>query len=94
MTKYSVSYSLNFDAWTSVALFSSDLPLEIIENFCNCLFEVEGCTGIKITDLETGATIYSVYVDEEEPEDEGLEFDNCDDDCGFDPFLGCYTDDV
>lgn len=61
-------------------------------------------------DEDTGGTVYEVYSDEEdpviygiygkepedepEPEDEGLEFDNCDDDCGFDPYLGCYTDDV
>ena len=88
MTKYSVSYSLNFDAWTPVALYSSDLPQKIIENFCNYLFEIEGCTGAEVTDLETGAVIYGIYADEEK------EFDNCDDNCGFDPFLGCYTDDV
>ena len=93
MTKYSVSYSLNFNVWTPVALYSSDLPQKIVENFCDYLFEIEGCTGVEVTDLETGAVIYGIY-EEEEPEDEGLEFDNCDDDCGFDPYLGCYTDEV
>ena len=28
----------------------------------------------------------------DESEDEP-DWDNCDDDCGFDPYMGCYTDD-
>ena len=26
-------------------------------------------------------------------EDDWEDYDDCDNDCGFDPYLGCYTDD-
>ena len=29
-----------------------------------------------------------------EEDDEDYYFDNCDDDCGFDAYMGCYTDEV
>ena len=34
------------------------------------------------------------FFDPENPEESGEpDWDDCDDDCGFDPYLGCYTDD-
>ena len=32
-------------------------------------------------------------IDEEEFDEEEDDWDDADDDCGFDPYLGCYTDD-
>ena len=93
MTKYSIRFAVNCGAFEKAALFSDLIPV-MIDNFCDDLFdEIDNCTAVEAIDLETGAIVYGIYADEE-PEDEGLEFDNCDDDCGFDPYLGCYTDDV
>lgn len=89
MTKYSVKYAQNYGIFKEVALFSEWIPDVVLVNFCDDLSnEIDNCTAVEAVDLETGAIVYGIYADE------GLEFDNCDDDCGFDPYLGCYTDDV
>ena len=88
MTKYSVKYAQNYGTFKEVALFSERTPEVVLVNFCDDLSnEIDNCTAVEATDLETGTLIYSIYADEEDS-------DNCDDDCGFDPYLGCYTDDV
>ena len=69
-------------------------------NADNLSNEIDNCTAVEAVDLETGAIVYGIYADEDTggtvyevySNEEGP--DNCDDDCGFDPFLGCYTDDV
>jgi hypothetical protein len=38
---------------------------------------------------ESGEEVASFNPEESDEPD----WDNCDDDCGFDPYLGCYTDD-
>ena len=94
MTKYSIRFAINYGTFEEAALFSEWVPAMTLVNFCDDLSnETDNCTAVEAIDLETGAVVYGIY-EEEEPEDEGLEFDNCDNDCGFDPFLGCYTDDV
>lgn len=94
MTKYSIHLAINYGTFEEAALFSEWVPAISLVNFCDALsYEIDNCTAVEAIDLETDSVVYGIYK-EEEPEDEGLEFDNCDDDCGFDPYLGCYTDDV
>lgn len=93
MTKYSIRFAINYGTFEEAALFSDWVPAMTLVNFCDDLSnEIDNCTAVEAIDLETNSVVYGIY-EEEEPEDEGLEFDNCDNDCGFDPYLGCYTDD-
>lgn len=101
MTKYSVKYAQNYGTFKEAALFSEWVPDVVLVNFCDDLSnEIDNCTAVEAVDLETGAIIYGIYADEDTggtvyevySDEEGL--DNYDDDCGFDPYLGCYTDDV
>lgn len=52
-------------------------------------FHTEEIEAIYIIDVDTGEVLAEC---KPEVEDYG-DWDNCDDDCGFDPYLGCYTDD-
>ncbi len=47
-----------------------------------------GAESIIIMDAETGEILFCDIGVEDDPEPYGI-----DDDCGFDPYLGCYTDD-
>lgn len=63
-----------------------------------CVVKADGSfAGIPCTSYEEaqelafqheGSAIFSMM-----REDFYYEDDDCDDDCGFDPYLGCYTDD-
>lgn len=85
-TKYSAQWSKDGNT-ESIALFSDAVPREVMVDFidslwANCADDICYCNVI---DMDTGEIIYD--------RDSWDEPDNCDDDCGFDPYLGCYTDD-
>jgi hypothetical protein len=40
-----------------------------------------------------GSQIFLLIHEDEVKEAELEEWDDCDNDCGFDPYLGCFTDD-
>lgn len=87
MTKYSVKYAQNYGVFKEVALFSENVPHSTLVRFCeDLLTEIDNCTAVEAVDLETGAIFYDVYAKEDS--------DNCDNDCGFDPFIGLFTYDV
>lgn len=44
------------------------------------------------TDISAAAIYDEACVEEDEDFSEDWE-DNCDDDCGYDPYMGCFTDD-
>lgn len=89
MTKYSIRFAINYGTFEEAALFSEWVPTMTLVNFCDDLSnDIDNCTAVEAIDLETDSIVYGIYANEES------EFDTCDDDCGFDPFLGCYTDDV
>lgn len=93
MTKYSIRFAINHGTFEEAALFSEWVPAMTLVNFCDDLSnDIDNCTAVEAIDLETDSVVYGIYADEELEDEEGP--DNCDDDCGFDPFLGCYTDDV
>lgn len=93
-TKYSVRWCFEGKDSESIALFSDAVPLNSIVDFMDSLWEnnadwqghsITDLRWIDCLDMETGEVIY-LCSDWDEP-------DNCDDDCGFDPYMGCYTDD-
>lgn len=87
-TKYSIRTSHKYNTFEPIALFSDCVPSDALIEFCDAyLNNVEDCTGVEVINLETGEVVYGTYVDDDTE-------DNCDDDCGFDPYLGCYTNDV
>lgn len=88
MTLYSVSYFCGGDdERTTCALFSDTTPEEAIMVFCDEISNtVAGCTCVRAVNMDTGAVLYEIT--DCDPEPWGI-----DDDCGFDPYLGCYTDD-
>lgn len=88
MTKYSIRTSHKYDTFEPIALFADHAPFPSLIKFCDIYLDtVEDCTGVEVIDLETGELVYGVYADDDEYSDD------CDNDCGFDPYLGCYTDD-
>ena len=73
--------------YTPVALFSDIVPAEVLHELCVTLFEnTEGASTVLCVDTDTGEVVAeAAELDYYEPD--------CDNDCGFDPYLGCYTDD-
>ena len=90
MTLYSVSYFCGEEE-TPCALFSDTTPEEVIMTFCDDLFNaIDNCDRVYIVNIETGVVLYDVCAFGYNPD---LEPADIDDDCGFDPYMGCYTDD-
>lgn len=87
MTLYSVSYFCGNEE-TPCALFSDTVPEDVIMTFCDDMLEsgVDNCDRVRMTNLDTMQMVYEVTPCDPEPWD-------IDDDCGFDPYMGCYTDD-
>lgn len=95
MTKYSVSVLL-WDEWEGFALFSDKVSIEDIVQFCIKEFEHNNQIilgdNIVITDMETGEILWDYNSDYSFIDPDSMLLAD-DDDCGFDPYLGCYTDD-
>lgn len=91
-TKYSMdALDAETREWTPIALFSDVLPIEALADMGATLwgYAAEGVADLAIVNMDTGEIEWSASVDEScEP------WDDCDNDCGFDPYMGCYTDDV
>ena len=88
-TKYSVR-GLRNSEWVGIALLSDEIKVE--ENLYYvgmslldaCPPEIE---NVQIVNMDTGEILWDA--------DENVDYgdDDCDNDMGFDPYLGCYTDD-
>lgn len=89
-TRYSVRGLWCNSEWEGIALLSDEINVEEhlyeigMAFFDSCSKDI---TDIQILDLENGEILWDAE------DDCDCEDDNCDDDCGFDPYLGCYTDD-
>ena len=87
-------YSMDvFDAetrvWETVAMFPDFMPVNVIAYMGRALWDcVDGATDIAIIDMATGEVVWSHNNDTWQEEPAWI-----DNDCGFDPYLGCYTDD-
>ena len=88
-TKYSMEIcDAETGEYTPVALWSDMVPADVLHELCVTLLGyTEGASTIVCIDMDTGEVVAEAA--EEEPD--------CDwgynEDCGFDPYLGCYTDD-
>ena len=90
-TKYSMrAINLETNEETPLALLSDDMGWELLQQLCEVVSHYTiGSARVEVIDMDTGeveAEFTSSDNDYDEP-------DNIDDDCGFDPYLGCYTDD-
>lgn len=91
-TRYSVSIYRDGEE-ESIALFSDKASISAMIMFADSQFDCGNsltcpADNIRIIDMETGEVIFD-WQDEhswDEP-------DWIDDDMGFDPYLGCFTDD-
>lgn len=89
-TRYSVRWCKDGvgDEGECIALLSVDIPFDAMKDFVDSLWAQtwEETRWIDILDMETGEVIYNC-------DNWDIRADNCDNDCGFDPYLGCFTDD-
>lgn len=88
MTKYSMEVlDRENNEWTPVALFSDIVPVDVLHEICNAMWGcIEGIEQVAVIDMDTGEVVAENDTDAEV-------WDDCDNDCGYDPYLGCYTDD-
>ena len=87
-TRYSMEVcDAETDESIPVALFDDIIPADVLHKLCVTLFEnIEGVSTVLVVDMDTGEVVAeAAEPDYDEPD--------CDNDCGFDPYLGCYTDD-
>ena len=87
-TKYSMEIrGAESGELTSVALFSDLLTAEVLLDLCHAMaLNVEGADAIFVTDMDTGEIVCDLDLDPDP--DWGFN-----EDMGYDPYMGCYTDD-
>lgn len=84
-TKYSGRWCID-GASESIALFSDKISLAALQEWVDSIWENhDNLEWVDVLDMDTGEVVADRYSFDE--------VDNCDDDCGFDPYMGCYTDD-
>ena len=88
-TKYSMEViDAETGDYTPVALFSDFLTAEALHDLCVALMDnLEGASSVIVLDMDTGEVVAEAAEDEPDP-DWGYN-----EDMGFDPYMGCYTDD-
>lgn len=91
-TKYSMEVcDAETGEYTPVALFADFIPADVLHDLCVTLFEnTEGASTVLVVDMDTGEVVAEAAEPDYNPD---LEPADIDDDCGFDPYMGCYTDD-
>ena len=89
-TKYSLDVlDAETREWTSVALFSDIVPVDVLADMGRTLWDdVDGADDAAVIDMDTGEVMWCHTNDTWQDEPAFI-----DDDCGFDPYMGCYTDD-
>jgi len=89
-TKYSMEVlDAETREWTPVALFSDIIPVDVLADMGRTLWnDVDGADDVAVIDIDTGEVVWCHTDDTWQDEPAFI-----DDDCGFDPYLGCYTDD-
>jgi hypothetical protein len=97
MTKYSCDIHTAED-WESIALFSDKVSFEAMGAFIGAEFECGNslyapCDAIRVVDMDTGEVVLEAEVGDGDDEDDyDLDW-GYNEDMGFDPYMGCYTDD-
>ena len=90
-TKYSMEVcDAKTGEYTPVALFSDIVPADVLHELCVTLFEnTEGASTVLCIDMDTGEVIAEVAEANDYPDPDW----GYNEDCGYDPYMGCYTDD-
>lgn len=90
-TKYSMEVcDAETGEYTPVALFADFVPADVLHDLCVTLYEnTEGASTVIVLDMDTGEVVAEVA----ELEDYADPDWGYNEDCGFDPYMGCYTDD-
>lgn len=86
MTKYSIDKYSEKTGWESLALMSDAVPISAMADFCRELSTdpTIGGDDFAVTDVDTGEVVWCLSDDEPDyPEDDY-------DECGYNPYLGCY----
>ncbi len=88
-TKYSMEVcDAETGEYTPVALFADFIPADVLHDMCVAMLDhIEGASTVLVVDMDTS----EVIAEAAEPDYDEPDF--CDYDCGFDPYMGCYTDD-
>lgn len=87
-TKYSIN-AYNDGEWFGIALFADTIDTRIIIDTACAIYENSNdYADVAVMDMDTGEILWN-GVDAEEYD----EPDNWDSETGFDPYMGCYTDD-
>ena len=98
-TKYSGRWCID-GASESIALFSDKVSLAALQGWVDSIWENHGdLDWVDVIDMDTGEVVADRYSFDEVGDDDwdgdywdgGCSIGN--EDCGFDPYLGCYTDD-
>lgn len=88
-TKYSMEVcDAETGEYTPVALFADFVPADVLHDLCVAMLEdLEGASTVVVVDMDTG----EIVAEAAEPDDDSDWGYN--EDMGFDPYMGCYTDD-
>lgn len=88
-TKYSMEVcDAETGEYTPVALFSDIIPADVLHELCVTLFEnIEGASTVVVLDMDTGEMVAETAEPYDDPDWDYNE------DMGYDPYMGCYSDD-
>ena len=88
-TKYSMDVcDAETGDYITVALFADFVPANVLYDLCVALLEdTEGASTVVVVDMDTG----EIVAEAAEPDDD-LDW-GYNEDMGYDPYMGCYTDD-
>ncbi len=76
--------------YTPVALFADFVPVDVLHDLCVTMFEnIEGASTVLVVDMDTGEVVAEVAEANDYPDPDW----GYNEDMGFDPYMGCYTDD-
>lgn len=72
--------------WTSIALFADIVPEGVLVDAALAIWnDIEGAADFAIVDMDTGEILWNA-ADAQEYECEEPDYDEC----GFNPYMGCY----
>ena len=89
-TRYSMNVlDAETNEWEGIALFSDLFTTEALKAVGRSTWEeIEGAANLAIVDMDTGEAVFDAV------DDAALDLDwGYNEDCGYDPYMGCYTDD-
>lgn len=88
MTKYSMEIlNAATNSWTPVALFSDFIPVPVLADLGRTLWNnIDEADNVAILEVDTGVVVWDHNDDTWQDEPAYLY-----DECGFDPYEGCYT---